>query len=68
MDVKVCKEGQQLVSPLSLHQAQSDYILVCKEAAMISLRKVFDSLESMNKGRSYTVQSVNSIYTVCNSY
>ena len=33
----------------------SDIQLVCKEAAMISLRKVFDSLESMSKGKRYTV-------------
>ena len=39
----------------------SDIQLVCKEAAMISLRKVFDSLESMNKGKRYTVENVNSI-------
>ena len=41
-----------LVPPLQLTEGYSgsDIQLVCKEAAMIPLRKVFDSLESMNKG------------------
>ena len=41
-----------LVPPLQLTEGYfgSDIQLVCKEAAMIPLRKVFDCLESMNKG------------------